>query len=66
MSNALVAVGLAVDLLTAAAELTAKLQVVSGTLQKARAEGRDLTDQELGDIRSLDDAARERLEKLLA
>jgi hypothetical protein len=59
------AVGLAVDLLTAVTELSARLQAVNMLLQKAHAEGRDLTEAELQSVVKMDDAARERLASLL-
>ena len=62
MSNALAAVSLAVDLLTAAAELSLRLQAVSTLLQRARAEGRDLTDEELASVVATDDEARAKLQ----
>ncbi|HEU4344758.1 MAG TPA: hypothetical protein VFU31_24650 [Candidatus Binatia bacterium] len=65
-SGVMTAVGLAVDLLTAVTELSARLQAVNGLLQKAHAEGRDLTEAELQSVVAMDDAARERLAKLLA
>jgi hypothetical protein len=60
------AVGLAVALLTAVTELSARLQAVNMLLQKAHAEGRDLTEAELQSVVGMDDAARERLASLLA
>jgi hypothetical protein len=60
------AVGLAVDLLTAVADLSAKLGAVNALLQKAHAEGRDITEAELKSVVAMDDAARERLASLLA
>jgi hypothetical protein len=59
------AVGLAVDLLTAVTELSAKIQAVNMLLQKAHAEGRDITDEELKSVVAMDDVARERLASLL-
>jgi hypothetical protein len=59
------AVSLAVDLLVAATELTTRLQGVSAMLQKAQAEGRDLTEAELQSLMSADDVARVRLQKAI-
>jgi hypothetical protein len=59
------AVGLAVDLLTAVTELSARLQAVNMLLQKAHAEGRDITEAELQTVVAMDDAARVRLAGLL-
>jgi hypothetical protein len=64
--NSVLAVGMAVDLLTGVIELTAKLQAVNALLQKAHSEGRDITESELQSVVALDDAAKERLAKLLA
>lgn len=66
MSTTLQAVSLAVDILSAVSDLTAKLQTVNALLLKAHSEGRDLTDAELDSVRGLDDAARDRLERLMA
>jgi hypothetical protein len=63
--STLKAVSLAVDLLTAVTELTGKLQVVSGILQRAHAEGREVSEDEMNEVVAMDDAARERLGKLL-
>jgi hypothetical protein len=52
------AVGLAVDLLTAVTELSAKIQAVNMLLQKAHAEGRDITEAELKSVVAMDDVAR--------
>jgi anti-sigma factor ChrR (cupin superfamily) len=59
------AVGLAVDLLTAVTELSAKIQSVNMLLQKAHSEGRDITKEELDTVIAMDDQARERLASLL-
>lgn len=66
MSNALIAVSVAADLLTAVVEISAKLQQVNAVLQKARMEGRDITDEELNGIRKLDDEAKARLDLAIA
>lgn len=66
MSNTLAAVSVAVDLLTLVAETTVKLQTVSAVLQKAHAEGREITDAELAGIKALDDEAKARLDAAIA
>lgn len=63
--NTLLAISAAVDTLTAIATLTARLQTVNALLQKAHAEGRELSDAELNSVVGLDDAARDRLQKLI-
>lgn len=61
--NTLQAVSLALDLLSATAELTARLQVVNALLQKAHSEGRDVTEAELQSVVELDNQAKERLQR---
>lgn len=65
MNPTLQAVSLAVDLLSAVSELTARLAMVNALLQKAHSEGRDVTKEELDSVASLDDAAREKLERAI-
>ena len=65
MSNLAVAVSAAADILTVVVELTSRLQMVNASIQKARAAGRDLTDEEMDSIRVMDDAARQRLQKAI-
>ena len=61
----LAAVTLMVDGLTAVTQLSTKLQAASATLQKAHVEGREVTDQELDEIRASLKAARDRLASLV-
>lgn len=52
MSNAVEALGVALDLLNAAINLTMQLQKVSDMIATAKAEGRDLTDEELASLKA--------------
>jgi hypothetical protein len=65
-SATLQAVSLAADLLTVTIHLTAKLQEVSALLQKARLEGRELSDAELDSVISKDDAEKLKLDVAIA
>ena len=65
MSTTAQAVSLAVDLLVAATELTSRLQQVSAMLQKARSEGRELTEAELQSLLTADDVARLKLQQAI-
>ena len=63
--NTLAAVTLLVDGLTAATQLTTKLQAASALVQKAHLDGRDMTDAELDAVKALVKQARDRLASLL-
>lgn len=58
MVNILMAIGMILDLMS-------KAQKIGGAISKARAEGRDITDEELADIKKSAIKAREDLEKEL-
>jgi hypothetical protein len=60
------AVSLAVDLLTVTIHLQTKLQEVNALLQKARTEGREITDAELDSIIAKDDAEKLKLDVAIA
>ena len=60
------AVSMAADLLTVVIHTTAKLQEVNVLLQKARSEGRFITDEELDSIVSKDDAEKLKLDVAIA
>jgi hypothetical protein len=60
------AVSMAVDLLTVTIHLQAKLQEVNALLQKARTEGREITDAELDSIIAKDDAEKLKLDVAIA
>lgn len=62
MTGMLTAVSAITNLLTVAVEVTAKVQQISLMVQKAQTEGRDLTDEELAQVRAVDDDARARLQ----
>jgi hypothetical protein len=60
------AVSMAADLLTVTVHLTAKLQEVNALLQKARTEGRTISDDELDAVVSKDDAEKLKLDVAIA
>lgn len=64
--GALEAVSIATNLITAGLELVIKAQQISALVQKAQAEGRDLTPAEMEQARKLDDDARGRLAAAIA
>jgi hypothetical protein len=57
--GATLAISTAVQILTGIINLTAQLQKVSGMLQTAQAEGRDLTTEELDELAAIRKAARQ-------
>jgi len=67
MSSVAAAVGILVNLTTAAVEIAANAQTVASLIQKAQMERRDtFTPEEWKVIQGLDDAARKRLEEAIA
>jgi hypothetical protein len=60
------AVSMAADLLTVTVHLTTKLQEVNALLQKARTEGRTISDDELDAVVSKDDAEKLKLDVAIA
>jgi hypothetical protein len=60
------AVSMAADLLTVTVHLTTKLQEVNALLQKARTEGRTISDEELDAVVSKDDAEKLKLDVAIA
>lgn len=63
--NADAALATLTDLMQVSLRITAMTSLIGRMVEKARAEGRDLTDTEIDGIRSQDDAARERLAQAL-
>lgn len=59
------AVSALANLATVALEVTMKVQQISLLIQKAQTEGRDLTDEELAEVKKLDDDARNRLQSAI-
>jgi uncharacterized protein YydD (DUF2326 family) len=67
MSSVVSAIGILVNLTTAAVEIAANAQTVASLIQKAQMQGRDtFTEEEWKQIQGLDDAARKRLEDAIA
>ena len=67
MSSVAAAVGILVNLTTAAVEIAANAQTVASLIQKAQMERRDtFTPEEWKVIQGLDDAARKRLDEAIA
>jgi hypothetical protein len=60
------AVSMAADLLTVTVHLTTKLQEVNALLQKARTEGRTISDDELDAVVSKDDQEKLKLDVAIA